>query len=69
MRGILSFFGDLLGLQFLEVPPDLQRSQAVVAKYLENQNLKERDAALDMFHVFDITGFTPRPLGFFILDV
>ena len=69
MRGVLSVFGDLLGLTFQESPPGDQSRQVPIATYLKFQNLTEHNSALDLFWVFDITGNTPKCLGTLILDV
>jgi hypothetical protein len=69
MRGVLSIFGNLLGLKFQEMPQGHQSRQAPIATYLKFQNLTEHNTALDVFWVFDITGNTPKRLGSLLLDV
>ena len=67
VRGLLKIFGDIFGMQFLEVPPGDQHYQTTFNIYLKTRGLKNAD--LDVFCISDITGFTSKPIGFLILDL
>jgi hypothetical protein len=55
-------------MDFREIFPDDKQYQSAVRLYLQDANVKEREARLGVFSVHDI-GFVAKPLGYLVLDL
>jgi hypothetical protein len=69
IRKLLPNLGELLGMQFVEVIPGAKSYPMLVSAYLASSKVTEREAELSVLLVRDMTGFTPSPLGYLVMDL
>jgi len=70
VRKLLPIFGDVLGMEFVEIFPGSNEYTVVVSQYLQFTKLLEREASLSVFKVRDDTSIFERPIiGYLVLDL